>query len=84
MKQEIAVRHLEEFLVALEILAKVLDDVAAGTELRPMDYYNFMVLIDRFMPEVRAVANLRLFDDPEVQIPEEIPDLRLLIEGWEQ
>lgn len=67
----------------LTTIVRVLDDTTRTGTLAPMDYYNLMIILDRFMPEVRAVASL--FEDglaPEYKIPQGAPNINVL-RGWE-
>lgn len=52
----------------LPTLAKVLGNAEASGKLAPMDYYNMMIVLTRFMPEVLAGVNImRLqLDLPEI------------------
>ena len=58
----------------------MIDRVDSGARLEEMAYYNLMVMLDRFMPEVRMAANLML--DSGLTISEGPPEIELLL-GWD-
>ena len=67
----------------LEVLAKVIDGVEETGVLVPMDYYNFMFILDRFMPELRMVS---VFYDRELPKDERLPDGPpniSILRGWD-
>ena len=66
----------------LPMLSKILNDVAGGKQLVPLDYYNMMFILDRFTPEIKAVTNSRLIQARVDVIPEGPPSLTTL-NGWE-
>jgi len=67
----------------LPALVKILDSVDGGETLAPLDYYNQMFILDRFIPEVKAVTNIRLEQARISPIPEGPADISIL-SGWEQ
>jgi len=62
----------------LPILAKIIDDAESSGELAPMDYYNMMIILDRFMPEVKLAA---LTWRGTATLPEGPPSIDIL-SGW--
>jgi len=61
----------------LPVLAKILNH----TELVPMDYYNQLIILCRFMPEIRVATNISLAGTDIPSIPEEAPED--ILGGWE-
>ena len=66
----------------LPVLVKILDNIDDGGTLAPMDYYNQMFILDRFMPEVKVATNMRLIQAHIPPIPEGSTDINIL-RGWE-
>lgn len=64
----------------LPALANILDNVDRGKSLAPMDYYNQMTILTRFMPGIRIITNSSM--PPTVPfVPEFMtPDV---LTGWE-
>lgn len=65
----------------LPAISKILDDVDSGGELAPMDYYNMMTILDRFIPEVRLVVGVARGTDST--LPQGPPDVSVMV-GWEE
>jgi len=65
----------------LETLVKVLDRVDRGAELEPLVYYNLMIVLDRFMPEIKAASNVYTAGNERDGFPEGPPDV-MLLQGW--
>jgi len=61
----------------LPILSKVLDACDAGKELAPYNYYNLMVVLHRFMPEVKVAVSIN-----NQEFPDEMPPISIMA-GWE-
>lgn len=67
----------------LEKLVEVVDRAEETGVLAPMDYYNFMTILDRFMPELRVAAAFYEYDLPkEQQLPMDSPTIDIL-RGWD-
>lgn len=64
----------------LSILAKMIDDAETSGKLVPMDYYNMMTILDRFMPGVKL--GIRAWRG-RYTVPEGPPDIAILA-GWEE
>lgn len=64
----------------LPVLAKIVDDAETSGELAPMDYYNMMTILHRFMPEVKV--GIRAWRGTWT-IPEGPPEVSIL-SGWEE
>ena len=64
----------------LPILAKMIDDAETSGKLAPMDYYNMMFILDRFMPEVKM--GIRAWRGTWT-IPEGPPGVEIM-RGWEK
>lgn len=65
----------------LPALAKILDNVDSGRGLAPMDYYNMMTILDRFMPEVRLGVVVARGTDST--LPQGPPDVSVMM-GWDE
>jgi hypothetical protein len=65
----------------LPVLSKILDDVDSGGDLAPGDYYNMMVILDRFMPEVRLSVVVARGTDST--LPQGPPDVSIMM-GWDE
>jgi len=65
----------------LETLVKVLGRVDQGAELEPLVYYNLMIILDQFMPEVKAASNVYVVGNEHKRFPEGPPDV-MLMRGW--
>ena len=63
----------------LPILVKMVDNAETSGTLAPMDYYNMMTILDRFMPEIKvATVGWR----GTYTLPEGPPSLEIL-RGWD-
>ncbi len=62
-------------------LVKVVDRTEKGKSLDPHDYYNFMVILYRFTPEIIAAMNIMNIDNP---MPDEQPPTGVLVSGWDE
>lgn len=66
----------------LQITA-VIDRAEETGELAPLNYYNFMTILDRFVPELRVAAAFYDHDLPdEMRLPMDPPSIEIL-RGWE-
>lgn len=67
----------------LPALMQILDAVNRTQSLAPMDYYNQMIILDRFMPEVKAAAGwFEVNRTAEQHIPDGPPDVSIFA-GWD-
>jgi len=64
----------------LPAITKVLDG-AEKNGLAPMDYYNLMTVLTRFMPEVKPVVMVDIMNDGGPDIPD---NLSSVLGGWEK
>ena len=64
----------------LPVLTKIIDDAETGGSLDPMDYYNMMFILDRFIPEVKVGIHAWR---GTWTIPEGPPSVSVL-SGWEE
>ena len=64
----------------LPALAKIIDDAETSGVLTPMDYYNMMVIFERFMPEIKAALGAWR---GTYSVPEGPPDIEIM-RGWEE
>ena len=60
-------------------LSKVLDLVDNGQVLNPLQYHNFMIILYRFYPEILTVMGFYT----QLEMPEELPSVLELANGWE-
>lgn len=65
----------------LEALSKTLDAVEQTGALEPMVYYNYMVILDRFLPEIRLFADT--FYSGMGKLPKGPPSISFLAIGWD-
>lgn len=61
-------------------LTKTLDRVNEGNKLTPSDYYNYMTILHKFMPEI--LLAMALYSEAE-DYPKDPPNIQILVEGWE-
>jgi len=61
----------------LPTIAKMLN----ADKIVPMDYYNMMFILDRFIPEIKAVVNMNLIQSRQEPIADGPPGLEIL-KGW--
>ena len=66
----------------LPVLVKILDSIDDGGTLVPLDYYNQMFILDRFMPEVKMATNMRLIQAHISPIPDGPAGVDIL-SGWD-
>jgi len=67
----------------LPALDKILSHYDRTGELAPLNYYNQMTILDRFLPALKAFHPLYDHDLPkEQQIPDGPPDMSLMM-GWD-
>jgi len=65
----------------LPTLSKLLANIDSGKPLVPMDYYNMMVVLDRFIPEVKVAVNIQLGQGGHKPIPQGVS--KDILKGWE-
>jgi hypothetical protein len=61
-------------------LTKTLDRVGEGNDLSPSDYYNYMTILHKFMPEI--LLAMTMYTDAQ-DYPKDPPSVQVLVEGWE-
>lgn len=66
----------------LPSLVKVLDNVDNGNPLAPLDYYNLMFILLRFIPELAIV--IRAMEGRYSTFPEDFIEIQDILGGWEE
>ena len=68
----------------LPALATILDRYDKDTTLAPMDYYNMMYILDKFIPTFKAFTYLFDGELPdEKRIPMNSPSIHQILVGWD-
>lgn len=65
----------------LPALNRILDAVEKGKGLQPMDYYNQMTILTRFMPEILMGCNIQLLQAGLPELPDHAP--LTIMGGWD-